>query len=106
MRTRSPQAHVCPVPADGEIALCDFLVRKAPECAGQSINQEFSLDFEVRIFHEGGVPGRGLEPLRIAPPDPKSGASANFATPALSLSKNCCAIAWCNWESATPFATQ
>ena len=23
---------------------------------------------------------RGLEPLRIAPPDPKSGASANFAT--------------------------
>src|SRR5437588_10458141 len=26
------------------------------------------------------VPGRGLEPLRIAPPDPKSGASANFAT--------------------------
>ena len=30
-----------------------------------------------------GLPGRGLEPLRIAPPDPKSGASANFATPAL-----------------------
>jgi hypothetical protein len=29
------------------------------------------------------VPGRGLEPLRIAPPDPKSGASANFATLAL-----------------------
>src|SRR6266480_2343043 len=28
------------------------------------------------------VPGRGLEPLRISPPDPKSGASANFATPA------------------------
>jgi hypothetical protein len=27
-----------------------------------------------------GLPGRGLEPLRIAPPDPKSGASANFAT--------------------------
>ena len=27
-----------------------------------------------------GMPGRGLEPLRIAPPDPKSGASANFAT--------------------------
>ena len=26
------------------------------------------------------LPGRGLEPLRIAPPDPKSGASANFAT--------------------------
>src|SRR5216117_1447236 len=31
------------------------------------------------------VPGRGLEPLRIAPPDPKSGASANFATLALSF---------------------
>src|ERR1700730_6872963 len=30
------------------------------------------------------VPGRGLEPLRIAPPDPKSGASANFATLACS----------------------
>ena len=29
------------------------------------------------------VPRRGLEPLRIAPPDPKSGASANFATSAL-----------------------
>ena len=28
------------------------------------------------------MPERGLEPLRIAPPDPKSGASANFATPA------------------------
>jgi hypothetical protein len=34
-------------------------------------------------FHSkvaGILPGRGLEPLRIAPPDPKSGASANFAT--------------------------
>ena len=31
------------------------------------------------------VPGRGLEPLRISPPDPKSGASANFATLACSL---------------------
>ncbi len=30
------------------------------------------------------VPGRGLEPLCLAAPDPKSGASANFATPALS----------------------
>ena len=28
------------------------------------------------------VPGRGLEPLLLAEPDPKSGASANFATPA------------------------
>src|SRR5262245_32841244 len=31
------------------------------------------------------VPGRGLEPLRISPPDPKSGASANSATPAKSV---------------------
>src|SRR5215467_11801330 len=29
------------------------------------------------------VPGRGLEPLWISPPDPKSGASTNFATLAL-----------------------
>src|SRR4030095_11233887 len=35
---------------------------------------------EVSCFIE--VPGRGLEPLRISPPDPKSGASANSATPA------------------------
>jgi hypothetical protein len=28
------------------------------------------------------VPGRGLEPLLLTEPDPKSGASANFATPA------------------------
>ena len=37
------------------------------------------------------VPGRGLEPLRISPPDPKSGASANFATlaeiPAIDLAQ-------------------
>src|SRR4029450_3855122 len=76
----APQAHVRPIPADGQIALREFLVRKALERAGEFVNQEFSLDFEVRIFHDGGVPGRGLEPLRIAPPDPKSGASANFAT--------------------------
>jgi hypothetical protein len=31
------------------------------------------------------LPGRGLEPLRIAPPDPKSGASANFATLAVEI---------------------
>lgn len=31
------------------------------------------------------MPGRGLEPLRISPPDPKSGASANFATLAIGL---------------------
>src|SRR6476661_8850243 len=32
--------------------------------------------------HFVDMPGRGLEPLRISPPDPKSGASANSATPA------------------------
>jgi hypothetical protein len=36
---------------------------------------------------EPEMPGRGLEPLRIAPPDPKSGASANFATLAALMSK-------------------
>ena len=30
----------------------------------------------------GELPGRGLEPLILSEPDPKSGASANFATPA------------------------
>ena len=38
----------------------------------------------LTIAASAEVPGRGLEPLRIAPPDPKSGASANFATPAFS----------------------
>ncbi len=37
-----------------------------------------SLLIRCSMFVE--VPGRGLEPLRISPPDPKSGASANFAT--------------------------
>ena len=34
---------------------------------------------------EEEMPGRGLEPLNLAVPDPKSGASANFATPARSF---------------------
>jgi hypothetical protein len=34
------------------------------------------------FLYNNDLPERGLEPLRIAPPDPKSGASANFATPA------------------------
>jgi hypothetical protein len=34
---------------------------------------------------------RGLEPLWVTPPDPKSGASANFATSAL-LSFDCTVI--------------
>jgi 3D (Asp-Asp-Asp) domain-containing protein len=36
----------------------------------------------IAVATSAEVPGRGLEPLRISPPDPKSGASANFATPA------------------------
>ena len=34
----------------------------------------------------GKVPGTGLEPARLATPDPKSGVSANFTTPAFTLS--------------------
>src|SRR5262245_34646161 len=34
------------------------------------------------------MPGRGLEPLRISPPDPTSGASANSATPASLIYKD------------------
>lgn len=42
--------------------------------------------FDVAVGgHFVEMPGRGLEPLRISPPDPKSGASANSATPARSL---------------------
>ena len=33
--------------------------------------------------HYDALPGRGLEPLILAEPDPKSGASANFATLAI-----------------------
>jgi hypothetical protein len=35
----------------------------------------------VKVHQSGfGLPGRGLEPLRIAPPDPKSDAFSSFAT--------------------------
>ena len=57
----------------------DVLVTAA-ETARQLAEEEFTLDLKVFIFHKQNLPGRGLEPLRIAPPDPKSGASANFAT--------------------------
>ena len=40
-----------PCPSDREITLRDFLVRKSMERAGELIDQKFSLDFEVRIFH-------------------------------------------------------
>ncbi len=35
---------------------------------------------DLTVAGRCAVPGRGLEPLWISPPDPKSGASANFAT--------------------------
>ena len=45
------------------------------------LEREVSLRMNSLHRRDGyAVPGRGLEPLRIAPPDPKSGASANFAT--------------------------
>src|SRR5436190_12544967 len=44
--------------------------------------------FLPQLFILGKLPGRGLEPLRISPPDPKSGASANSATPASLISKD------------------
>jgi hypothetical protein len=42
-----------------------------------------SWTLSIRVCFRSSVPGRGLEPLRISPPDPKSGASANFATLAI-----------------------
>ena len=45
------------------------------------IGRSFILGMNHRVAEaDCAVPGRGLEPLRISPPDPKSGASANFAT--------------------------
>jgi hypothetical protein len=40
------------------------------------------------------MPGRGLEPLRISPPDPKSGASANFATLASLILRKQFSLTW------------
>ena len=34
------------------------------------------------------IPGTGLEPARLAAPDPKSGVSANFTTPAYLILKD------------------
>ena len=39
-------------------------------------------DFDFNPNRINVVPAEGLEPPRVAPPDPKSGASANSATPA------------------------
>src|SRR5436190_16473095 len=53
--------------------------------------------FLPQLFILGKLPGRGLEPLRISPPDPKSGASANSATLAQAQSKYCCYA--CRWNT-------
>ena len=42
------------------------------------------------IAEEGEVLGEGLEPTLLAEPDPKSGASANFATRAGEVGKVAC----------------
>ena len=41
------------------------------------------------LFYYCGVRLIGLEPTRITTPDPKSGASTNFATSADAISPNC-----------------
>ena len=41
------------------------------------------------LFYYCGVRLIGLEPTRITTPDPKSGASTNFATSADAISFNC-----------------
>src|SRR5436190_16352172 len=60
MRMHSSAEHVCGKPKD---------IRA---------NQNGACSSNARDRHS--MPGRGFEPLRISPPDPKSGASANFAT--------------------------
>src|SRR5438874_2290579 len=59
-RMHSSAGHVCGKPKD---------IRA---------NQNGACSSYARDRHS--MPGRGFEPLRISPPDPKSGASANFAT--------------------------
>jgi hypothetical protein len=43
------------------------------------MRREEDMLFPFALFE---VRAKGLEPPRIAPPDPKSGAAANYATPA------------------------
>jgi hypothetical protein len=54
--------------------------RKMSTCLESTLKQNAAepTNLYLFVFHEQ-VPGEGLEPTRIAPPDPKSGASANSA---------------------------
>ena len=47
---------------------------KKRRCTPIEVHLLFSFSEEVRVI--------GLEPTRLAAPDPKSGAAANYATPA------------------------
>ena len=60
----------------------------------EPLDQQEAASGTVKV--EQGVPGRGLEPLRIAPPDPKSDASANFATPARRNANNATGVSNAN----------
>ena len=52
--TSPPQADMRLAIAS-EVTLRNLLVRVAREVAWQLVDEEFSLDFEVRIFHVGGA---------------------------------------------------
>ena len=45
---------------------------------------------------------KGLEPPRLAAPEPKSGASANFATPATAHKHNGFSVLWKTENKALP----
>ena len=56
---------------------------KGAICIGMSIGPHIHTAL-LRLINSSAnvrkVPGAGLEPARVSPPDPKSGASTNFAT--------------------------
>jgi hypothetical protein len=65
---------------------CAADLQGLPSCALPYLRRfegEFEGEFQkVHFPSVKKMPERGLEPLLLAEPDPKSGASANFATPA------------------------
>ncbi len=66
----------------------DLVGKRSEEAVVNSADSSFPrrvLNYSANLQQTGRqeMPGRGFEPLRIAPPGPKSGASANFATLAL-----------------------